>query len=342
MSLAQAERVAAALLYEGYMLYPYRPSAIKNRQRFNFGVVYPGDAETADESADGAVMQTECIVCGDAGTRIDVKLRFLQLVERTIADANLRPVPRLEVAGRVFLPWQEAVEREVELRGSTLEALAAGRSIGVAFPPAEQVEPVVDPAGRIVGAIIRRQQSLAGELRCAASRCAANAFTLRVRVVNHTTPFPGEFPRETRLLRSLVSVHTILTVARGPGQFVSLTDPPDTLRDAAAACRNVRSWPVLVGEPGERETMLSSPIIVADYPEIAPESAGELFDGTEIDEILSLRILTLTDDEQREMSQSDERARLLLERTQALAADQLMMMHGTMRSPHHPSVADSP
>jgi hypothetical protein len=88
---------------------------------------------------------------------------------------------------------------------------------------------------------------------------------------------------------------------------------------------------VLAGEDGARNTMLSSPIIVSDFPEIAPESPGDFFDGTEMDEMLSLRILTLTDEEKREMAASDERARLLLERTEAFGQEQLMRMHGVLR-----------
>ena len=92
-------------------------------------------------------------------------------------------------------------------------------------------------------------------------------------------------------------------------EFVSLLAPPESLADLAASCQNVGTLPVLVGEEGQCDTLLSSPIILYDYPQIAPESAGDLFDGTEIDEILSLRIMTLTDDEKLEMRQSDDRAR---------------------------------
>ena len=77
--------------------------------------------------------------------------------------------------------------------------------------------------------------------------------------------------------------------------------------------------------------MLSSPIILYDYPQIAPESAGDLFDGTEIDEILSLRIMTLTDEEKLEMCQSDDRAREMLERTETMPVEQLMKLHGVLR-----------
>ena len=77
--------------------------------------------------------------------------------------------------------------------------------------------------------------------------------------------------------------------------------------------------------------VLSSPIILYDYPQIAPESAGNLFDSTEIDEILSLRILTLTDAEKAEMRQSDDRTRGILERTENMPEEQFMKLHGILR-----------
>ncbi len=115
------------------------------------------------------------------------------------------------------------------------------------------------------------------------------------------------------------------------GEFVSLLDPPDSLRSSIETCNNQGAFPVLVGEAGQRDTMLASPIILYDYPQIAPESAGDLFDGTEIDEILSLRIMTMTDEEKREMRESDERARQMLERTENMPAEQFMKLHGALR-----------
>ena len=135
--------------------------------------------------------------------------------------------------------------------------------------------------------------------------------------------------RDLALLQSLVSTHTILGVH--DGAFVSSIDPPEQFKDLAAGCRNVQGFPVLVGDQGATDAILSSPIILYDYPQIAPESPGDLFDSTEIDEILTLRILTLTDDEKRLMAAVDDRARALLERTEALAQDQLMGLHGTIR-----------
>ena len=130
-------------------------------------------------------------------------------------------------------------------------------------------------------------------------------------------------------MRSLVSAHIVLGVEGG--EFVSLLDPPESLQAIAADCHNDGVFPVLVGEEGQHDTVLASPIILYDYPQIAPESAGDLFDGTEIDEILSLRIMTMTDEEKHEMRQSDERARQMLERTESMPAEQFMKLHGALR-----------
>src|SRR6202011_1185794 len=157
---------------------------------------------------------------------------------------------------------------------------------------------------------------------------------LRVRVKNITSPADdsGSISRDQALLQSLVSAHVLLGVV--DGQFVSLLEPPESLKDIAASCQNVGTWPVLVGAEGEKDTMLSSPVILYDYPQIAPESSGDLFDGTEIDEILALRILTMTDDEKRGMSQSDERPRQMLERTETMPVEHLMKLHGVLRGLH--------
>jgi hydrogenase maturation protease len=169
-----------------------------------------------------------------------------------------------------------------------------------------------------------------GEIAAVAERLGDDLFKVGVRIRN-ATPVAGcsLLSREEALLRSLVSTHTILGVQQG--RFVSAVDPPESLRELSAGCKNIGTWPVLVGEQGQRGTMLSSPIILYDYPQIAPQSSGDLFDGTEIDEILSLRIMTMTDEEKREMRHSDERARQILERTETLPAEQWMKLHGALR-----------
>jgi hypothetical protein len=112
--------------------------------------------------------------------------------------------------------------------------------------------------------------------------------------------------------------HTILRTRRG--RFISAREPE------AAGCENVRTWPVLVGD----QAVLSSPIILEDNPRIAPESPGDLFDGGEVDELLTLNILALTDAEKAQMRE-DPRTRAILERTEALTSEELMRLHGTVR-----------
>jgi len=191
------------------------------------------------------------------------------------------------------------------------------------------VEPLRGPDGKIAGAVVRSQRAVAGTIELSAAPVAEGLFRATVRILNATQQAETRGGREDALMVSLISTHAILSVRKGA--FVSLLDPPEVWREAAAACRNLGLWPVLVGEVGDADAMLASPIILYDHPQIAPESPGDLFDGTEIDEILTLRILTLTDEETREMSAGDERARALLARTEALGRDHLMRLHGTIR-----------
>jgi hypothetical protein len=342
MNLAAVEKIARAVLYEGYMLYPYRPSSVKNRQRWNFGVLCPRGYSEAQQGTEAWTMQTECLAQGDSETRLEVRVRFLQLAERSVAELlkpaselpphpEFRAVPRLAVNGRVYRPWQEALEREIILPASSLGTLARGPIRQEFFYPAvDDVEPIAEPDHQVVGVVLRKRQDLRGEVEVRAKIQNQGLFQLTV-VIQNTTPFPltHETNRDEALSRALVSTHTVLEVEKG--KLISLIAPPDSLSRPAAECRNVGTWPVLIGEEGDGHTMLAAPIILYDYPQIAPESAQDLFDGTEIDEILSLRIMTLTEDEKREMRQSDERARQMLERTEAMPAEQFMKLHGVLR-----------
>jgi hypothetical protein len=343
MNQAVVDRIVNAVLYEGYILYPYRPS-VKNRQRWSFGGLYPRAYCEANPGADAWRMQTQCLVLGTRETALEVTVRFLHLVDRTAGEITpplpawpadgepgYRPVDVLQVGPRQFHTWQEAVEREAALGQWRLtDLLDQPRCRDFTFAARRELEPVCGADGEVVGVLVRRQQAVTGAVEVTAEPVEDGLFRVTVQVRN-LTPLEGgnRCDRDEALLRSLVSTHTVLGV-RG-GEFVSLMDPPECRRAAAAACSNVGTWPVLVGDEGQRDTLLSSPIILYDYPQLAPESPGELFDSTEIDEILTLRILTLTDAEKEQMAAVDERARALLARTEALAREQLLGLHGTVR-----------
>ncbi len=345
MNLAAVEQIAKAVLYEGYLLYPYRRSSVKNQQRWNFGVLYPAAYAEAQSGADASTSQTECIIAGSSTPALELRVRFLQLVERTIGKfdfpiAELTPehqpvqVNYLEVDGKRFDPWQEAVEREIVLPlvfGETLNPEPTLQTF--TFSARKELEPMRDSSGQIAGVMIRKQGELQVAVEVSALSFSPDVFRITIRTHNltHFTLTGDHNPcREAALASSLLSAHVVMGATSG--HFVSLLDPPADLHDLVAQCSNVGTWPVLVGAAGEQDTILSSPIILYDYPEIAPESAGDLFDGTEIDEILSLRIMTLTDDEKLEMRQSDDRARQILERTEALPPEQFMKLHGVVRS----------
>jgi hypothetical protein len=319
------EEIANAVLYEGYMLYPYRPSSVKNRQRWNFGVVYPRNYSEAQRGTDPWFTRTECLVKAGAQTGITVKVRFLQAISRTVRRAQSS-----QTAEQPSPVWQEAAERHVIVELPHLDELMNAPVNRVTeLPPSESTESVCDVDGRST-AIVRTQESILARVGMSASRINDDLCKITVEIANEgSVAHPESASRDGALMRSLLSAHSILSVERG--EFVSLLDAPEELKQFVAQCKNVGTWPVLVGEENHRDAMLSSPIILYDYPQIAPESAGDLFDGTEIDEILALRILTLTEDEKHEMRHGDARARQILERTEALPEEQFLKLHGVLR-----------
>jgi hypothetical protein len=222
---------------------------------------------------------------------------------------------RLSVGLRFLRPvgtassWQEAVEEEF-----TVPDVSLSGSVRRSFPTGSTEIPVT------------------AVVELSASGVCDGLYRIRVRVENLTpVDDPERMSRDAAMLRSLASAHVVLGV-RG-GRFVSLTDPPDELRALADSCRNVGVWPVLVGDPARCDTVLASPIILADFPAIAPESPGDFFDGTEIDEMLALRIQTLTDAEKRQMAALDSRTQALLERVERLSNGDFARLHGTARGP---------
>jgi hypothetical protein len=348
MNLPLVNQVVEAVLYEGFILYPYRPSAKKNRQRFTFGRVYPHAYSVTQNGAEPSAMRTQCLVISKGeGMVLAVSARFLHVVSREIlslheplldlpaflAPGAVEVVPELRVDGQSFLTWQEAVEREVDLGPQDSRQICARPyRLRFEFPASESLEAIRKSHGSIAGIIRRRQELLMGEILVQGEELKPGLFKVSVDIVNQTPVSEANLENQDAiLLRTFASTHTILHVENG--EFVSLMDPPDSLRELASSCKNEGTWPVLVGEEkaGDRTTLLSSPIILYDYPKIAAESPGELFDGTEIDEILTLRVMTMTDAEKDEMRRSDPRARQILERIESLSEDQLLKLHGVVR-----------
>ncbi len=336
--LAEARRVADAVLYEGYLLYPYRASSAKNQVRWQFGVLMPEGCD--GEGPEPWANQTECLLEAEHGATLEVLVRFLQVQMRTVEEADpggvggFRSVASLTVDGHDVGEWDEAVPQEVVVRVSVADALAAEQVHPVDIDGGIDHEVVHAAAGEVAGRVVRERLALTGVARVSAEEVGSDGagrprLRLRVRVENAGRGEPDE-PRPESLRRALVSAHALLGVDRGA--FASLTDPPPWAEAAARHCRNERVWPVLLGDEASSDLVLSSPIILPDDPQVAPESPGDLFDATEIDEILTLRVMTLSDDEKREVRATDERARGILERAETMPPDLMGKLHGAARS----------
>jgi hypothetical protein len=329
MNPSSVDGIVNALLYEGYILYPYRSSAVKNQRRWYFGIVYPRAYAEAQTGADAWTMKTECVVIGSRETSVDTKVRFLRVIERTAGletEGEVEARPCVEAGGRIYESWQEAVEHCVSSDDCCVGSLADAPMFREFRVPAERnVQRLGDGA-----VLVRTSEAISGMLKISAQSLADGVFRLTVEISNVTAFAAGEHcTREQALSQSLLSAHTVLSARQG--EFASLLEPPEDLREATEGCRNLGTWPVLVGEGGRRDMMLSSPIILYDYPQVAPESPGNLFDGGEIDEILTLRILTLTDGEKAAMRRSDEHASQMLDRVESLPAEHFMKLHGVLR-----------
>jgi len=296
------------------------------------------------KGTDICVMQTQCLVRGDETAELEIKIRFLQCISRKIgrlrapvrsvagvADADFQIVDAFRAGGKDLQSWQEASERDLNLLPLRMaELLHAPVGEMFAFPGGKELEPVLDDSGNVEALIVRSRDAIRGSVEVSAVPVGNGVFRLSVVLSNLTNiGNPMGTNREDVLLKSLLSAHTVLGVSGG--EFISQIDPPPELQSEVSKCKNVGTWPVMAGDERARDSMLSSPIILYDYPQIAPESQGDLFDGTEIDEILALRILTLSDDEKREIRQSDARTREVLERTESMPAEHFMKLHGVLR-----------
>jgi hypothetical protein len=326
-----ALRVADAVLFEGYLLYPYRASAAKNQLRWQFGVLMP---PAWTEGGEPSAHQAEVLLEPDGGaegTVLHVRVRFLHVQTKTVdlaEEGGFTPVPELVVDGASQIGWDEAVEAGFDTAFPVTDLLEGEWVVPFRIPAQRLEEPVHDASGALAGRVVRQRRQLDGQLNLIAE-VLPGPYALRVRArVQNISTAPAA-SREEALQHALVAAHTVLAVTGG--EFLSLLEPPEWARPIVAGCENVGVWPVLAGADGRRDVVLASPIILYDFPSIAPESPGELHDGLEIDEILSLRTMALTDSEKREARATDPRAAAIIDRVDTMPPEVLDRLHGAIR-----------
>ncbi|MFF4485962.1 hypothetical protein ACFY0F_05600 [Streptomyces sp. NPDC001544] len=342
-ALQRLRTVADAVLYEGYLLYPYRRSSPKNRVRWQFGVLTPREwaerdgpvAPGVSGSVDSWYQQTECLLRASGDARLRVTVRYLQLqrkqVERSTGDGGHRPVEELQVGADVHLTFDEAVPREAEIDVPLSHLLRGAHRTTVGSPGGAGTERLTGGAGRVV----RRRDPVHAVTTVRAERLRDDGdgtalYRLRVRTENTGSMPDATVPRTQALRHALMATHTLIG---GDGvEFRSLINPSEADERYARECRNVHTFPVLGGEPGRGDVVLSAPILLPDHPQVAPESPGDLHDAAEIDEILSLRTLLLTDEEKREARATDQRAADILDRVESMPPEMFARLHGAIRS----------
>jgi hypothetical protein len=334
MKLDVARAIADAVLMEGYVLYPYRASAPKNRFRWTFGVLAPRAWSEAG-GCESSWLEAQVLVAGTPA-RIAAQLRFVQIERRRLEALDGTPLAKLEFGDLVLEPWDEGIDRSVDV-----EIATAPSETRFSFPGARSVEE------RDTGRVVRQRHPLEGVVTTRWEELDAPRPLARLTIrVENTTPWPElAASRGSAIAGAFASTHLLLGVEGA--QLLSAIDPPAWASQAAARCKNVRTYPVLAGPPGTGDVALLAPFILYDHPMIAPESAGDLCDATEIDELLMLRTRTLTDDEKRQARATDARAAQIIDRADALPAEQLARMHGNTRDvvdgemvPRRPKVGD--
>jgi hypothetical protein len=302
--------IADAVLYEGYLLYPYRSSSTKNQMRWQFGVLMP-PAFAAGGSGERDTMFVDFLAEPGPTAVMHVRLRLLQAQHR------------LTVRGDEESTWQEAIEQEADLSFAISDLLAAERNIPVTIPAGSETEALDD------GHVVRSRAELTALVRASAEALPGPYGGVRLRLTVSNTNTAIAANRDEALRTALIACHAVLVLR--DGRLISLLEPPEWAKPAVKACQQDGAWPIMIGDEQARDMLLVSPIILDDYPSIAPESPQNLFDGTEIDEILTLRTLALTDEEKREARATDPRAKQIIDNVDDMPAELWDRLHGTIR-----------
>ena len=316
-----ARAVADAVLYEGYLLYPYRATSSKNQSRWQFGVLGPPGAAEAGLGEEDT-LAAEFLV--DGADAITLAVRFLHLqhrrAERKLPDGSFVPVAELTTPSGSWLTWDEAVE--CELSFGPLAFDEEPWTLPLFAPAALQIE-LVDG-----GRLVRERQEVCGALTVG-SEPDGDLRRVSIQISNVGA---AATDKNDAIARSMIGCHAIAEVVGG--QFVSLLEPPPAAADAVSRCNQRRCFPVLAGPPGTHDVLLISPIILYDHPEVAEQSSTALYDCTEIDEILTLRVMTMTDEEKAQARATDPRAAQIIDQCDAMTPEDMARLHGVLRDPH--------
>ena len=351
---AQVQQLCRALLYEGYSLFPYHRAAVKNQKPVPFGAIYPA-AYAKAHAAVNSVLQAECLIqAHSTGAAVTAQVRFLHLRSwKELGPGELAAspnatvgvpaseVPILQTAETYHPSGWLAVEREFRPEcPSCSSAGSALKTSHIEISGLCETQPLRNPDGEVIGSRLETMRELKGLVTTEVQPMPAkpDCFKLAIRLTNQSKlDQPNELSRDEAGAYAFLAPHLILSVSGG--EFISVLEPDDAWRPLVAECRNLGAWPVLVGR--DNRTLLVSPIILHDYPEISPQSTGDLFDGSEIEEALLLHAAVMSDQEKDAIAASDDKLRAMIERIRQVTPQDLLNLHGVLH-PYNPTGEPKP
>ena len=284
------------LLYEGYALYPYRSSALKNKTAIPFGILYPESYCRLNPYKNNK-MQTQCLLPGDMETKVKISYQFLHLSQ----------------AGMAVQHAPFALEREVTSDWLRLEDIRR-KKINIPFcfsDTSNANEPHTLYINGFISVSAERIENKSG------------AFRLTTTIQNKTAL--NDENRQSIEKVSFVATHAILSTT---GRFISLQDPGPDWEDESALLKNLNCFPVIFDD--NASILLSSPVALYDRPQIHGQSSGDLFDGTELEEALILHLQVLTDDEKKELKR-DDKLNIMLNRMETVSPEHLFTIHDFLK-----------
>jgi hypothetical protein len=329
------EEITRTVLYEGYAIFPYRRSSAKNVKPIPFGTVYP-QAYQKHHSELHAAAQTQCILQSSDQASVKITLRFLHLCRKrllridheNLGQNQFQSTDIIEIDNKTYESGWEAQERKIDIGAHTISNLINEPCKKPIQFEGEQANDIIyDEDGKVSCNVLFQQNEINGEVSVTVKPAGVveDGYMITVKVANTTSVDDAAgCSRDEVYGQSFLSANTILESDRGT--FISQADPPQEWKEVNETCENINTWPVLVDK--DDKTMLSSPIVLYDYPEIAPESRGINFDSTEIEEMLMLQVAALTDEEKQEVEQSDGKMKAMLERVRSTTPEELLKLHG--------------
>ncbi len=317
------ENLTRTVIYEGYSIFPYHRSAVKNQKPIPFGVIYPEKYHINDPHAP-SLMRTECIVVGAKGTAINITVRFLHLITTQSCEPNEKSDNSTFGNG-----WQ-TIERRIHSEDLLLaELVHKNKILPIAFDKIDEKESWDKEKAGVKSKQINSVSEIKGEIILDAFPVEnkTGIYRLRVTVKNNTSvENSGTISRDEALRQSFLSTNTILKITNG--ELISCQNPPEDFKDIIAKCESIGTWPILIDE--SHTTMLSSPMILYDYPKINPQSQGDLFDSLEIEEMLILHLSAMSDEEKEKIAETDAKIRAMLDKARQVTPAELLNLHGGM------------